>query len=164
MHYEPLRLASSRDARRKVTEGIASPVDLKDFDDEALKIVKENLQCPAGRVADPNPNANGATIPTPAFMLGARSQTRLAATAKCIQFYDMIDRPIDHLNIYWMPVVKNFDIQWKALVDCKKSDEPDIPKISRTLSVLKWMEAFSDYLLLKSKSDQVRQTDCRTEI
>ena len=65
-------------------EGIASPVDLKDFDDEALKIVKENLQCPFGRVADPNPNANGATIPTPAFMFGARSQTRLAATAKCI--------------------------------------------------------------------------------
>ena len=27
----------------------------------------------------------------------------------------MIDRPIDHLNIHWMPVVKNFDIQWKAL-------------------------------------------------
>ena len=52
-------------------EGIASPVDLKDFDDEALKIVKENLQCPAGRIVDPNPNANGATIPTPAFVFGA---------------------------------------------------------------------------------------------
>ena len=52
-------------------EGIASPVDLKDFDDEALKIVKENLQCPARRIADPNLNANGATIPTPAFMFGA---------------------------------------------------------------------------------------------
>ena len=52
-------------------EGIASPVDFKDFDDEALKIVKENLQHPAGRVADPNPIANGATIPTPAFMFGA---------------------------------------------------------------------------------------------
>ena len=58
----------------------------------------------------------------------------------------MIDRPIDHLNIHWTPVVKNFDIQWKALVDRKKSDEPDIPKISRTLPVLKWTEAFSDYL------------------
>ena len=127
-------------------EGIASPVDLKDFDDEALKIVKENLQHPAGRVADPNPNANGATIPTPAFVFSARSQTCLAATAKCVRFYDMIDCPIDHLNIHWMPVVKNFDIQWKALVDRKKSDEPDIPKISQTLPVLKWTEAFSDYL------------------
>ena len=48
-------------------EGMASPVDLKDFDDEALKIVKENLQHPAGRIANPNPNANGATIPTPGF-------------------------------------------------------------------------------------------------
>ena len=108
--------------------------------------MKENLQRPAGRVADPNPNSNGPTIPTPAFVFGARSQTRLAATAKCVRFYDMIDRPIDHLNIHWTPVVKNFDIQWKALVDCKKSDEPDIPKISRTLPLLKWTEAFSDYL------------------
>ena len=58
----------------------------------------------------------------------------------------MIDCPIDHLNIHWTPVVKNFDIQWKALVDRKKSDEPDIPKISQTLPVLTWMEAFSDYL------------------
>ena len=58
----------------------------------------------------------------------------------------MIDCPIDHLNIHWTPVVKNFDIQWKALVDHKKSDEPDIPKISQTLPVLKWTEAFSDYI------------------
>ena len=58
----------------------------------------------------------------------------------------MIDHPIDHLHIHWTPVVKNFDIQWKALVDRKKSDEPDIPKITRTLPVLKWTEAFLDYL------------------
>ena len=45
-----------------------------------------------------------------------------------------------------MPVVKNFDIQWKALEDHKKSNEPDIPKITRTLPVLKWIEALSDYL------------------
>ena len=44
-------------------DGITSPIDLKDFDDEALKIVKENLQHSAGRIADPNPNANGAMIP-----------------------------------------------------------------------------------------------------
>ena len=111
-----------------------------------LKIVKESLQHPAGRIADPNPNANGATIPTPAFVFGACSQTHLATTAKCIQFYGMIDCPIDHLNIHWTLVVKNFDIQWKALVDCKKSNELDIPKITQTLPVLKWAEAFSDYL------------------
>ena len=39
------------------------PIDLKDFDDEALKIMKENLQHSAGRIADPNPKANGAMIP-----------------------------------------------------------------------------------------------------
>ena len=105
--------------------------------------MKENLQCLAGRIADPNLNANGATIPTLAFVFGACSQTCLAATAKCVRFYDMIDCPIDHLNIHWTPVVKNFDIQWKALVDCKKSDEPDIPKITWTLPVLKPSQTIS---------------------
>ena len=59
---------------------------------------------------------------------------------------NMIDCPINHLSIHWTPVVKNFDIQWEALVDHKKSNEPDIPKITQRLPVLKWTEAFLDYL------------------
>ena len=69
-------------------EGIASPIDLKDFDDEGLKIVKENLQCPAGRIAYPNLSANGVMIPTLAFVFGTCSQTHLATAAKCVQFYE----------------------------------------------------------------------------
>ena len=41
--------------------------------------------------------------------------------------------------------MKNFKIQWKALKDRKDDEEPDVPKISKALPVIKWTEAFRDY-------------------
>jgi hypothetical protein len=43
--------------------------------------------------------------------------------------------------------MKNFSEQWKAMEDKKKGgDEPEIPKITKALPVIKWTEAFRDYL------------------
>ena len=42
--------------------------------------------------------------------------------------------------------MKNFDIQWTALKEKKREDSPDTPKISKALPVIKWMEAFQDFL------------------
>ena len=42
--------------------------------------------------------------------------------------------------------MKNFEIQWMALKDRKKDDDPEVPKISKALPIIKWMEAFQDFL------------------
>jgi hypothetical protein len=42
--------------------------------------------------------------------------------------------------------MKNFEIQWKALMDKKDKDEPDTPKISKSLNIMKWSESFRDIL------------------
>ena len=42
--------------------------------------------------------------------------------------------------------MKNFKIQWKALKERKADDSPDVPKISKALLVIRWMEAFQDFL------------------
>ena len=56
-------------------EGIAVVADLADFDKESLQQLADNLRKPAGRIPDPNPGAApGATIPTPPFIFGAKSQ------------------------------------------------------------------------------------------
>ena len=39
-----------------------------------------------------------------------------------------------------------FEIQWKALLDKQKMDEPEIPKIMKGTTVMKWSEAFNDHL------------------
>ena len=52
-------------------EGISEPLDLAEFDKDALLHVATNLRRPGGRVPDPlDPNS---TIPRPGFTFGAKS-------------------------------------------------------------------------------------------
>jgi hypothetical protein len=46
--------------------------------------------------------------------------------------------------------MKNFIVSWKALKDRKDGEAPEVPKISKTLSIIKWTEAFTDFLHRKS--------------
>ena len=128
-------------------EGINSVDDLVDFDKESIKQVADNLRRPAGRVADPNPAAAaGATIPTPPFVFEAKSQQRLVIATQLVRYYMTVGRNITAGNIAWDPVMRNFSEQWKALEDKKGNDEPEVPKIPKALPIIKWTEAFADYL------------------
>ena len=42
--------------------------------------------------------------------------------------------------------MKNFEIQWTALKDRKKDNDPEVPKITKALPIIKWIEAFQDFL------------------
>ena len=42
--------------------------------------------------------------------------------------------------------VMNFEIQWTVLKDRKKDDDPDVPKITKALPIIKRTEAFQDFL------------------
>ena len=42
--------------------------------------------------------------------------------------------------------MSNFEIQWKALKDRKDEDDPDVLKITKALPIIKWTEAFQDFL------------------
>ena len=128
-------------------EGITNVDDLAEFDKDTLQQLADNLRRPAGRVADPNPNAaEGATVPTPPFTFGVRSHKRLLVATNLIRYYQATGRDLTAGNIAWTHVMKNFEIQWKALVAKKDEDAPDVPKISKALPVIKWTEAFSDFL------------------
>jgi len=129
-------------------EGIESLDDLADFDKDSLQQLADNLRRPGGRVPDPNPvaAAAGATIPTPPFVFGAKSQKRLLVACDLVRYYQTVGRPLTAANMQWNTVIKNFEIQWKAIKDKKDEDEPELPKISRALPIVKWTEAFRDYL------------------
>jgi hypothetical protein len=128
-------------------EGITTVDDLMDFDKDTMEQIAANLRRPAGRIPDPNPAAApGATIPTPSFVFGAKSQKRLITASKLLNYYDAVQRNTTVANLQWTPVMKNFEIQWKALEDKKSADEPEVPKITKALPIIKWTEAFRDYL------------------
>ena len=79
----------------------------------------------------------------PAFMYGAKSQKRLTVACDLIRFYQTVGRDITAANIQWNQVMSNLEIQWKTLRDRKDEDDPDVPK---ALPVIKWTEAFQDFL------------------
>ena len=105
------------------------------------------MRCPGGHVPDPNPGAPpGSTIPTPPFVFGAKSQNHIAVACDLVKNYTTVGSDLTVANLQWSTVMKNFEIQWTALKERKGDDSPDIPKISKVLPVIKWMEAFQDFL------------------
>ena len=128
-------------------EGIHSVADLADFDKDSLQQLADNLRKPGGRIPDPNPNtAEGATLPTPPFTYGAKSQKRLAAACNLIRYCQTVGKDLTASNIPWNQVMSNFEIQWKALKERKDEDDPEVPKITKALPIIKWTEAFQDFL------------------
>ena len=128
-------------------EGITSVNDLAEFDSDAFKQLTESLRRPGGRIPDPTPNAGaGATISTPAFVIGAKSLLRLKAAAKLVRYYQTVDRNLSAGNMQWDPMVKNFLHHWKVLEDRKDETAPEVPKITKSLPIVKWTEAFRDFL------------------
>ena len=128
-------------------EGITSVADLADFNKASLQQLADNLRRPGGYVPDPNPTAQpGSTIPTQPFVFGAKSQRCIAVACDLVNYYRTVGCDLTAANLQWNTVMKNFDIQWTALKEKKGEDSPDTPKISKALPVIKWMEAFQDFL------------------
>ena len=129
------------------SEGITLVSDLADFDKDSLQQLADNLRCPSGCVADPNPGAPpGSTIQTPPFVFGAKSQKRIAVACDLVRYYTTVGRDLMAANLQWNTIMMNFKIQWTALKERKGDDSPDVPKISKVLPVIKWTEAFQDFL------------------
>ena len=128
-------------------ERIQSIADLADFEKDSLLQLADNLRKPGRRIPDPAPNAPaGATIPMPAFTYGAESQKRLTVACGFIIYYQTVGRDLTAANIQWNQVMSSFEIQWKALKERKDEDDPDLPKISKALPIIKWTEVFQDFL------------------
>ena len=63
-----------------------------------------------------------------------------------IRVYQTVGRDLTAANIQWNQVMSNFEIQWKALKEMKDENDLDVPKITKALPIMKWSEAFSDFL------------------
>lgn len=127
-------------------EGITIVDDLVDFDKDSIGQVAENLRKPGDRIPNPDPQAPpGSTIPRPPYVFGAKSQKRLLAACEAVRYYETTNRPLTVGNMNWDPVVRNHSEQWKALV-ARKDEDIEVPKVTKQLPILKWVEAFYDFL------------------
>ena len=96
-------------------EGIDAVTDLADFDKDSLQQLVDNLRHPGGCIPDPNPGAPaGATIPTPPFVFGAKSQEWIVIACDLVSFYATVGHDLTVANLQWNTIMKNFEIQWKV--------------------------------------------------
>ena len=65
---------------------------------------------------------------------------RLLSAFNVVLYYETARQEITSDNVVWDPVNNNFAEQWKALIIRKDENDPEFPKISKTLRVIKWME------------------------
>ena len=129
------------------SKGITLVSDLADFNKNSLQQLADNLRHPGGHVLDSNPGAPpGSTIPTPPFVFGAKSQRHITVTCDLVKYYTTVGHDLTAANLQWNTIMKNFNIQWTALKERKGDYSPETPKISKMLPVIKWTEAFQDFL------------------
>ena len=126
-------------------EGIEEVEDLVDFVElDTIKLVLENMRRPVGTMEDPDDSSS--QIPIPKTTLGAKAVMRLQASAKLVSYYEEVGRGATPGNTTWK-YIKAFKLEDDALKDrAKNDDEPDVPKITKALPILKWTVAFADFL------------------
>ena len=91
-----------------IEEEITMLDDLDGFDKSILNQMAVNLRRPGGRMLDLNRNTGrGATMHTPIFILGAKTQLRLNATTEIVNHYGTIRYLLTAGNTQWT-VIKNF--------------------------------------------------------
>ena len=147
-----LRL-SARTAAAIAAEGITEPADLAEFDKEGLDAIFRNLRKPpralqggAGRGAAGRGGGGGrGLVDVEPFIVPAKSQMRIYASALAVKYYVATARELDPENMPWV-VVQRFHEEWKAIVEKKKMDVPDAPKLTKGLAVYKWLESVRNHL------------------
>jgi len=140
---------SARTAAALAAEGITDPADLAEFDKEGLDAIFRNLRKPpralqgvAGRGAA---GGGRGLVDVEPFIVPAKSQMRIYASALAVKYYVATARDLDPSNMSWV-VVQRFHEEWKAIVEKKKMDVPDAPKLTKALAVYKWLEPVRNHL------------------
>ena len=73
------------------------------------------------------------------------NQKRIIDAANCIGYYEVCGRPLTVANIRWT-VIQNFGCQWEALMEKKKKDDHEVPKVSKELTIFPSLNALQDHL------------------
>lgn len=149
--------ASQRNAL--AAQGLVTCDDFIDFGKEELAQALRNMRTAIPGVAgvpavlDPADNAIilQEAIPAvpaiPPIIMPAKSAQRLEVASVAWHYYTDTSRRITNVNMHYNNVLKDFHIEWKAIVSMSKDTAPDIPCIHKNNPPLRWADTFMDYCL-----------------
>ena len=73
--------------------------------------------------------------------ISAKSKKRIIVAANATRYYTQVRRSITPANMSWITLA-NFDMQWQALIKQENQDDPEVPKLGKNGSIIKWIESF----------------------
>ena len=120
-------------------EGIDKPEDLFEFSKGDLDSVFESLRNPPGKLV------NNKVVAMAPHVILEKSRKCIAVSVEATRYYAQVGRDINPTNMHWKTLT-NFNIQWNALKDINKQDDPDVPKITKNGIIIKWIESFKLHL------------------
>ena len=122
-------------------EGIKYLDDLEMVDKDFPKQLTDNLNRRGGQI-----NVGGAMITTPDFKFGAKLQTKLKVASNLVRFYKTVRISIINTMIRWDPIIKYIKQEWEILDNRKGENVSDVPKIRKTLLIIKCTKYFANLL------------------
>jgi hypothetical protein len=115
----------ARTCTQIAAEGLTTPDDFEDFNDEAdleglFKLLLKPPKVMVGMVL----------TEVAAYVIPAKTMIRMHGVRLIMAYYRMVGRDVSANNLFW-PVVKSFVEQWKALLEKKKADVGQAPKLTK---------------------------------
>ena len=124
-------------------EGIQFADDMSIFKKkESWKQLLENCKRPP-QIADPN--NPGQMIDDRPYRIGAKSLMRLRVLAVAVSYYEETARPLSVASVQWDQRLKNFSIEWDAIMELKDSSDQERPKVTKSVGIAQYLEAYVNY-------------------
>ena len=135
---------SARTRTQIAAEGLVTPDDFGDFNEETdldglFKILSKPPKVMVGV------GAHAVLTEVAAYVVPAKTMIRMHGVRLIMAYYRMVGRVVVADDLLW-PVVKSFVEQWQALLEKKKADVGQAPKLTKDRVIYKWLESFQQYL------------------
>jgi len=135
---------SERTSLQLKEEGLSTPKDFEDFNEEAdldglFKLLAKPPKVVSGA------GATATLVEVAAYVVPAKTMIRMHGARLIMAYYRLVGRDVEGDDLLW-PVVKSFTEQWKALLEKKKADVGQPPKLTKDKLIYKWLESFEQYL------------------
>ena len=145
------QMALARRVRNRLAqEGLAEIDDFSDFKEEQLMQAFRNMRTSiSGAPEQPRNGRNcgvSAIEATNSNLVYAKCTLRLKVASFAYHYYDSIGREHTPANMHYTRVLKDFYTDYKALLDLKDEDKPDVHILQKHSIPLKWTESFKDCL------------------
>ena len=73
--------------------------------------------------------------------ISAKSKNPIIVAVNATRYYTQVGRSITTANMSWITLA-SFDMQWQALLKQENQDDPEVLKLGKNGSILKWIESF----------------------